>query len=89
MDSHQKLLLGRGERRKLEFVFLLHSAVCSRFTGCKDDFLLTAGVSWTSDAICEEAQRASPPCCYLTTVSRDHSADGEKEEKRGEEIKSG
>lgn len=42
------------------------------------------GVNWTIDAICFETPHACPPCCPLTDVSRDRTADGKQtREKRG------
>ena len=94
--THQKVLLGRGQRRELEFVVVVHSAGCSGAGGPAlraVSMFPRGGVSWTIGAVCCEAPHACPPCCPLTDVSRDRAADGkqdswrerERERERGSE----
>ena len=86
--THQKVLLGRGQRRELEFVVVVHSAGCSGAGGPALRAVSTfprGGVSWTIGAVCCEAPHACPPCCPLTDVSRDRAADGKQDSWRERE----
>lgn len=85
--TYQKVLLGGGQGRELEFVVLVHRAGCRGAAGpssARGIGVAGGGVSWTIGAVCCEAPHACPPCCPLTDESRDPRRQTESRERERE-----